>query len=104
MTWLSPRLLEVCRPHAIFYFFTQHLCSKSIDFRAIPGNTLGTVVDSGPLPGDGRTNFAVAGAGPGSFWNDFCQIADHLRDDRERVSGLHAVRALARQDSTHNFL
>ncbi len=27
--------------------------SKSIDFRAIPGNTLGTVVDSGPLPGDG---------------------------------------------------
>ena len=33
---------------------------KSIDFRAIPGNTLGTVVDSGPLPGDGRTNFAVA--------------------------------------------
>ena len=35
-------------------------------------------------PGDGRTNFAVAGGGPGSFWNDFCQIADHLRDHRER--------------------
>ena len=56
---------------------------KSIDFRAIPENTLGTVVDSGPLPGDGRTNFAVAG--PGAFWNVFGQIADHRRDDRERA-------------------
>jgi len=61
---------------------------KSIDFRAIPGNTLGTVVDSGPLPGDGRTNFAVAG--PGAFWNDFGQIADHRRDDRERACSSHA--------------
>ena len=47
-----------------------------------PETRLGTVVDSGPLPGDGRTNFAVAG--PGAFWNDFGQIADHRRDDRER--------------------
>ena len=46
--------------------------SKRNDFRAIPGNTLGTVVDSDLSrgdPGDGRTNFEVAG--PGSFWNDF---------------------------------
>ena len=28
-----------------------------------PETRLGTVVDSGPLPGDGRTNFAVAGPG-----------------------------------------
>jgi len=60
--------------------------SKRNDFRSIPGNTLGTVVDSGLSrgdPGDGRTNFAVAG--PGSFWNDFCQIADHLRDELPRL-------------------
>ena len=47
-----------------------------------PETRSGTVVDSGPLPGDGRTNFAVAG--PGAFWNVFGQIADHRRHDRER--------------------
>jgi hypothetical protein len=49
------------------------------------------VVDSGPLPGDGRTNFARVAepGGPGSFWNDFCQIGTIVVDARERACSSH---------------